>query len=150
MSVRGAVIHCRLCKFMTHQGRGRSGRVTDGGLWLPYRLVQLVDEVFEVLQATLADLSKVLPEGNLQLLLQVGVFSHQHLDYNAKRLTVLTVHLLYLLGFGCDGQGSLLLKIFCGALALLHHRGDQGLLFLYLWRMVLLLVRRRTVWRAFS
>lgn len=78
---------------MTRQGCRWGGRVTDGGLWLPNRLVQLADEVFEVLKAAFSDLPEVLPEGNLQLLLQVGVFSHQHLYHHAKCLTVLTVHL---------------------------------------------------------
>lgn len=78
---------------MTHEGRRWGGRVTDGRFWLPNRLVQLADEVFEVLQATFADLPEVLPEGNLQLLLQVGVFSHEHLYHHAKCLAVLTVHL---------------------------------------------------------
>lgn len=73
--------------------RRRGGRVTDGGFGLPDRLVQLVDEVFEVLQAAFADLSEVFPERNLQLLLQVGVFSHQHFHHHPKCLTVLTVHL---------------------------------------------------------
>lgn len=73
--------------------RRRGGRVTDRRFWLPDDLVQLGDEVFEVLQATLADLPEVFPEGNLQLLLQVGVFSHQHLYNHAKCLTVLPVDL---------------------------------------------------------
>ena len=91
VSVRGAVIHGRLWEFMGR--RGRRGRVADGGLRLPHGLVQLADEVFEVLEAALADLPEVLPEGNLQLLLQVGVFGHQHLHDDAERLAVLPVHL---------------------------------------------------------
>lgn len=78
---------------MSHGGGRRRGRVTDGGLLLPDGFVQLADEVLEVLQATFADLPEVFPEGNLQLLLQVGVFGHQHLDHHAKSLTVLTVYL---------------------------------------------------------
>lgn len=78
---------------MTRQGRRWGGRVTDRRFWLPDCFVQLADEVFEVFQATFADLPEVLPEGNLQLLLQVGVFSHQHLYHHTKCLAVLTVHL---------------------------------------------------------
>ncbi len=93
VSVRWAVIDSRLWKFMTREGRRRGGWVTDGRFWLPNCLVQLADEVFKVLQATFADLPEVLPERNLQLLLQVGVFGHQHLYHHAKCLAVLTVHL---------------------------------------------------------
>lgn len=60
---------------------------------MPYYLIQLADEVFEVLQATLADLPKVLPEGNLQLLLQVGLFRNQHFHHHAERLAVLAINL---------------------------------------------------------
>lgn len=57
------------------------------------RLVQLVDEVFEVLQAALADLPEVLPEGHLQTVLQVGVFGHQHFHHHSEGLAVPAVHL---------------------------------------------------------
>lgn len=78
---------------MTHQGCRWCGRVADGGFRLSDGLVQLADEVFKVLQATFADLPEVFSEGDLQLLLQVGVFGHQHLYHHTKSLTVLTIHL---------------------------------------------------------
>lgn len=70
--------------------------VSGGGFRLPYdlnHLIQIGDEVLEVVKATLPDLSQVLSEWSLQLLLQIGVLSNQHLHYHAKRLTVLPVHL---------------------------------------------------------
>lgn len=94
VSVWGSVIHRSFWKFMTREWRrGRSVWVTDGGFWLSDHTVQLVNEEFQFLKASLTNLSKVLPEGNLQLLLQVWVFRNQHLHYNAKRLAVLAVHL---------------------------------------------------------
>lgn len=71
----------------------RGGRVTDQRFGLPDRLVQLGNEMFEILKAAFTDLPEVFPEWNLQLLLQVGVFRHQHFHHHSECLTVLTVHL---------------------------------------------------------
>lgn len=103
--------------------------VSDGGFRLPYdlnHLIQIGDEVLEVVKATLPDLSQVLSEWNLQLLLQTGVLSNQHLHYHAKRLTVLPVHLLYFLGLGSDGLRSALLEVILGLGGLID--GGQALL----------------------
>ena len=49
-------------------------------------------------------------------------------------------YLLYLQGFGCDGQGSSLYEGLCRhLLALLQNWGHQQILFFSLWRMVLIL-----------